>query len=65
MYCQLFCNYGVHFATMAVFFLVFKMDSSGLWYARLCSLTTLNLSGIIIILRTDWDKRTEEIKKSI
>lgn len=65
LYCQLVCNYGVHFGTMAIFFGVFKMDSSGLWYARLCSQTTLNIAGQLIIVLTDWEERTNQIKKSI
>lgn len=62
---QLVCNYGVHFGSMFVFLVVLGMDSAAMWWARLCSLTCLNVIGVVVICRTDWDRKVDGIKKSI
>ena len=65
LYCQVCCNYGVHFGTMAIFLCVFDLGSIGMWYARLCGLLTANLCAVIMICKTDWYAKSEEIQKSI
>lgn len=62
---QVCCNYGVHFGTMAIFLCVFDLGSIGMWYARLCGLCTANLCAVILICKTDWYAKSEEIQKSI
>lgn len=65
LYCQLVCNYGVHFGSMAIFLVVFKMDSRGMWWARFCSLVSLDVCAVVIIMASDWEERYREIQKSI
>lgn len=62
---QLVCNYGVHFGSMGVFLWGMGMDSAAMWWARLCSLSCLNVVGVVVIWRTDWEEKGRVIKRSM